>query len=322
MPARFLNASYSVFSYTVKRTTGISVNPPLPAAVSVELSSKCNLGCPECVTGSGLLTRRSEFMSYDLASMIASEFRDSALSVWLSFQGEPLMHPQFFSIAELFRGMNPVISTNGHFLDRETCIRLAESSLKEIIISYDGVSADTYSIYRAGGDHERVTGGIRRLAGITGKRRSAPKLTLQFLLHRGNEHEAGAAAAFAASVGAGFRTKTMQVLDNERAGFWIPSDRRRSRYVFSDGQWKITGIPTKGCFRMWTTTVITADGDVVPCCYDKNAGHVMGNIQSRTFREIWYGTRYRSFRDSVMQSRSLTDICRQCPQGKRIFFKG
>jgi len=320
MPAKYLNASYSVFSYAAKRFAGISLSPPLPPAISVELSSKCNLGCPECFTGAGLLRRRSDFMSYDLATVIASVFRGRALSAWLSFQGEPLMHPQFFLIAELFSGMNQVISTNGHFLDMETCVRLAESSLKEIIISYDGVTPGTYNIYRKGGDHTRVKEGITMLAEIASKRRSAPRLTLQFLLHRGNEHEAGVAAAFATSIGAGFRIKSIQVLDNERAGEWMPADQRRSRYVFSDGQWKIGGVPSKGCIRMWTTTVITTDGDVVPCCYDKNASHIMGNLRDQTFNDIWRGQRYRSFRDTVMKSRSKVDICRQCPQGRKIFF--
>ena len=275
-------------------------------------------------------------MSYDLASIIASQFRGRALSAWLSFQGEPLMHPQFFQIAELFAGMNPVISTNGHFLDRETCLRLSESSLKEIIISYDGVTPEAYNIYRKGGDHARVTEGIIMLAAIigkrhsapkltpvaTGKRRSTPKLTLQFLLHRGNEHETRAAAAFAASIGAGFRVKSIQVLDNARASEWMPADERRSRYRLSDGQWKIAGLRKRGCLRMWTTAVITTDGDVVPCCYDKNASHVMGNISNQSFSDIWLGQGYRSFRDAVMKDRSMVDICRQCPQGRKIFFEG
>lgn len=322
MPSPFLNASYSVFSYAVKRYAGISIHPPLPPAISVELTSTCNLACPECFTGTGILRRRSEFISYDLASIIASQFRGRALSAWLSFQGEPLMHPQFFQIAELFAGMNPVISTNGHFLDRETCLRLSESSLKEIIISYDGVTPAAYNIYRKGGDHARVTEGIRMLAAIIGKRRPAPKLTLQFLLHLGNEHETRAAAAFAASIGAGFRVKSIQVLNDERAADWMPADQRRSRFRLSDGQWKIAGLRTKGCIRMWTTAVITTDGDVVPCCYDKNASHVMGNISNQSFSEIWLGQGYRSFRDTVMKDRSLVDICRQCPQGRKIFFKG
>ena len=79
--------------------------------------------------------------------------------------------------------------------------------------------------------------------------------------------------------------------------------------------------PSAGCLRMWTSAVITADGDVVPCCYDKNAHHPMGNLLKSTFREIWQGGEYRIFRERVMKDRGMTDICSTCPQGRTIFFR-
>jgi radical SAM protein with 4Fe4S-binding SPASM domain len=320
MTASLLNASYSVFSYAVKRFTGIPVSPPLPAAISVELSSICNLACPECINGTGQLQRRNDFISYTLARKIATELSGHTLSAWLYFQGEPMMHPRFFEIIELFRGMKPVISTNGHYLDEERCLRLAASPLKRIIISYDGVTPDVYGTYRKGGDHSSVTEGIRRLSDIIRESGSSVKMELQFLLHRGNEKEAPAAALFASSVGAAFRIKSIQVLDSERAEGWMPADRRKSRYRLSKGEWKAGGSPARGCLRMWTSAVITSDGDVVPCCYDKNADHSMGNLNDLTFRNIWYGQKYKAFRNAVIRSRKEMDICRCCPQGTRIYF--
>lgn len=320
MALSYLNASYSVFAYAAKRYTGISVGLPLPPAISIELSTVCNLACPECVTGAGLINRKNKYISYDLAADIASQVRSHAISAWLSFQGEPMMHPDFFRIIRLFEGMNPVISTNGHWFNLENCIRLAGSPLKKIIISYDGATPEAYALYRKGGDHALVTEGIRRLAAIIRERRSGLKIALQFLIHRGNEHETGAAAVFARSVGAGFRVKTMQVLDNRRAGDWVPSDQGRSRYIIGDdGTWQPAGSPARGCLRMWTSAVITTDGDVVPCCFDKNGLHVMGNLREQNFREIWRGERYSSFRDLVMKNRQLVDICSSCLQGRQLF---
>lgn len=322
MTFSYLNASYSVFAYAAKRYAGIPVSPPLPAAVSVELSSRCNLSCPECVTGRGLINRRNGFISYDLVAAVASRLKGHVLSAWLSYQGEPMMHPEFFRITDLFAGMNPVISTNGHWLDRESCIRLALSPLRKIIVSYDGASPGAYGIYRRGGDHGLVTDGIRMLAETIRERRSGQKLVLQFLVHRGNEHESRAVAAFARSVGAEFRMKSMQVLDESRAGEWAPSVRSRSRYQKDDaGNWHTGGAPRRGCIRMWTSAVVTSDGDVIPCCYDKNGLHVMGNLEEESLTGIWRGERYRSFREKVMRDRNLVDICSRCPQGRRLFFK-
>ena len=163
----------------------------------------------------------------------------------------------------------------------------------------------------------KVSGGFPGKISETG---SSMKIELQFLLHRGNEKEASAAAAFAASVGADFRIKSMQVLDNERAGEWMPTDSRRSRYLLSQGKWKAAGSPARGCFRMWTTAVITSDGDVVPCCYDKNAGHSMGNLHNQTFREIWHGEKYGSVQGCRHQKPGRDRYMPKLSAGKADFF--
>ncbi len=321
MRTPYLNAIYSVLSYGMKRYAGISLQPPLPPAISVELSSRCNLSCPECVTGKGLLRRNNDFIDYSIAEKIAAELSGRTLSAWLYFQGEPMLHPRFFDLVSLFRKMRPVISTNGHFLDEENCRKLADSALRKIIISYDGVTPAVYNIYRTGGDHSLVSDGIRRLSQTIKARGSEVSIELQFLLHRHNEHEVQEAAAFARSVNAALTIKSMQVLNSERVGDWMPSGGRRSRYLKSGGQWKPLRSPSRGCFRMWTTAVITVDGDVVPCCYDKFAGHAIGNINDQDFGDIWNSEKYKSFRDNVIRSRASIDICSGCPQGRQILFK-
>jgi len=321
MTAPYINAIYSILTYGLARTTGLNARPPMPPAVSIELSTCCNLSCPECVTGSDMLTRRKGFMDPALADKLASDISGSALSAWLYWQGEPMMHPQFFEILSLFRGMKPVIATNGHFLDSTNCHRLAASGLKKIIISYDGETPETYSIYRQGGDHTVVKQGIMRLAEILKEHTSPPEMELQFLVGRHNEHEVAGAAIFARSVNARFSVKSMEVLEPERVENWIPVRSDRSRYSVNAGRVRGVRAPDRGCLRMWTTSVITVDGDVVPCCFDKNAAHIMGNIKDRTFSEIWHSDSYTAFRKQVLSRRSSVDICRNCPQGTRLRFR-
>jgi radical SAM protein with 4Fe4S-binding SPASM domain len=321
MTTPYINAIYSFLTYGLARTAGMYVRPPLPPAISIELSTCCNLTCPECVTGSDNLTRRNGFMEPALAAKLASEISGSTISAWLYWQGEPMMHPQFFEIVSLFCGMNPVISTNGHFLDCTNCQRLATSGLKKIIISYDGMTPETYRIYRRGGDHAAVKQGIIRLTETFKRYATPPVVELQFLLGRHNEHEVAVAARFARSVNARFSVKSMQVLNPERAEKWIPVRSNRARYKLEAGRVSVARAPERGCLRMWTSAVVTVDGDVVPCCFDKNAVHVMGNIKDNTFSEIWHGDTYRSFRKQVLSRRSSVDICRDCPQGTRLKFR-
>ena len=55
--------------------------------------------------------------------------------------------------------------------------------------------------------------------------------------------------------------------------------------------------PWAGCHRPWTTTYITANGNVLPCCISPfstrdYAALVLGNVWETPFAEIWGGARY------------------------------
>lgn len=317
----YLNASYSFFTYAVAHSAGAMISPPPPPAVSIELSTLCNLACPGCHTGTGLLTRRRGLMDTGLAGLIAEELKPFTRSAWLYYQGEPFMHPALFEIVRLYRGMNTVISTNGHFLDEENCRKVVTSGLTRIIISFDGITQDAYGRYRRNGDLATVMEGVVRLAEARRRSRSSVTIEIQFLLGRHNEHQEDDVRSFAKSEGLMFRVKSMQVPEGMTKEDWMPRNSRRSRYRNEMGVLVPARSSPSGCLRMWTSCVITLDGDIIPCCYDKNADHKMGNIREESLGKIWQGERYRAFRTMVMRERSSVEMCRTCPQGTRIFFR-
>jgi radical SAM protein with 4Fe4S-binding SPASM domain len=71
------------------------------------------------------------------------------------------------------------------------------------------------------------------------------------------------------------------------------------------------------CPRLWFNPVITWDGKVIPCCFDKNAEYIMGDLKLDSFRDIWDGPKYMIFRKSILSGRSMIEICRNCSSGLR-----
>jgi len=69
---------------------------------------------------------------------------------------------------------------------------------------------------------------------------------------------------------------------------------------------------------MWSSCVVTWDGNVVPCCFDKDAAHTMGNIKEMDFAEIWKNERFHDFRKKILTSRKSIDICNNCTEGSGI----
>ena len=98
--------------------------------------------------------------------------------------------------------------------------------------------------------------------------------------------------------------KTAQVYEYEHGNDLIPLREKYSRYRQNrDGTWVIKNKLLNHCWRMWHSCVITWDGKIVPCCFDKDASHVMGSLQEKKFSEIWNGAGYQKFRQSLLKSR-------------------
>jgi radical SAM protein with 4Fe4S-binding SPASM domain len=314
-PANAVIAGYSYFQSSVR---GKTIAHGMPLAAGVELTNYCNLNCPECNSGSGLMTRERGFMSLDLFDRIISELGSYIYNINLYFQGESMLHPQFFSILRKCRKINSTLSTNGHFLSAENAENLVRSGLGKLIVSLDGMDRSAYSSYRINGDFEKVVAGIKNVSEARGRISSHMKLAIQFLVNRNNEHQIPAARKFAREMKASFHLKSMQIINKDSYGSWLPSLGKFSRYEKTDNGYTLKNPFPNKCSRLWFNPVITWDGKVLPCCFDKNADHVMGDLNEDPFTEIWNDPRYKMFRRSVLSDRKIIEICRNCTSGLKL----
>jgi radical SAM protein with 4Fe4S-binding SPASM domain len=287
----------------------------MPVAISAELTNTCNLHCRHCSSGSGLTRRKRGFMDIGLFNRVMTELHPYLYNVNLYFQGEPMLHPQFFSFVASCLKTHSIVSTNGHFLSEENSEQIINSGLNKLIVSLDGVDQETYSAYRVGGSVDSVIEGLRNVARAKKKHGSSLKIEIQFLVNRFNEHQIPEVKQLARSIRASLSLKSMQILKKEDIALWMPSRRRFRRYRIKEGEFAIKNSLPDRCARLWFNPVITWDGKVVPCCFDKDAEHIMGDLNEDSFHEIWNGPRYRTFRKSILSCRHTIEICRNCTSG-------
>ncbi len=226
-----------------------------------------------------------------------------------------MLHPLFTSFIESCKNTRSVISTNGHFLSEENCGKIANSGLSKLIVSLDGMDQDTYSAYRINGVSDIVIDGIRNVSAAKTRYRSSLKIEIQLLVNRLNENQIPQIKQFANSVKASLNLKSMQIINKEDIGAWLPVQKKFRRYKMKDGEYILKNSLPNKCARLWLNPVITWDGKVVPCCFDKNAEYVMGDLNHDTFKEIWNGPKYRIFRKSILSGRNMIEICRNCTSG-------
>ncbi|MCX7863205.1 MAG: SPASM domain-containing protein [Bacteroidales bacterium] len=286
-----------------------------PFALSIEPTNCCQLNCAECPTGMQQLTRVKGYIDMDVFEKILQSVYTRTFYLNLYFQGEPLLHHNILYMIRLAKkyNMNVVISTNGQMIDDNIAKQIVQSGLDKIIISLDGFSQQSYEAYRKGGDVLQTKHAIISL--IKAKKelkKSKPKIIIQTLVNRFNEHEIPIIKQWVNTLkGTTFRLKSMQI--NYSYEF-LPHNEIYRRYTKKNGNWKIKKRLNNRCFRIWSQCVITHEGNVVPCCYDKNAEFIMGNITHAKLSEIWRNKKFTNFRKKILTEREKIFICTNCTE--------
>ena len=295
----------------------------MPFSISVEPTTACNLGCPECPSGLKAFSRPTGKLKAETLEGILDELAPTLGNLIFYFQGEPYLHPQFTELVAMAhrRRIYTVTSTNAHFLSPENARKTVESGLSRLIISIDGTTQESYANYRIHGQLEKVIEGTKNIVAARKALNSrTPHLIFQFLVVRQNEHQIDEVHRLAEELGVDeVRLKTAQVYDYENGHPLLPKNPKYSRYAQqANGKWALKNKLLNRCWRMWQGCVFTWDGKVVPCCFDKDARHQLGSLETSGFAPIWRSEAYTRFRASILTSRSSIDICTNCTEGTQV----
>ena len=323
-PKRVLNVSKILSSYYYTRFSKKPVQWGLPMTVSIEPTTACNLRCPECPSGLRSFTRDTGNLKMDFFTKTIDEIAQELLYLIFYFQGEPYINPKFLDMVKYAsdKGIYTITSTNGHFLNKNNAIKTIESGLDRMIISVDGTTQETYESYRIGGKLDVVLQGARNMVKWKKEMNSkTPHLIFQFLVVKPNEHQIDEIYKIAEEIGVDeVKLKTAQVYDYEDGNELIPTISKYSRYKkTATGKYKVKHNLDNHCWKLWHACVITWDGLVVPCCFDKDALHKLGDLKKMSFKELWQAKPYQNFRSLLLGGRDKIDICKNCTEGCKVW---
>jgi radical SAM protein with 4Fe4S-binding SPASM domain len=320
-----LNGVKVLSSFYVSRLLNKPVQWGYPVSISFEPTTSCNLRCPECPSGLRAFTRPTGMLQQDFFRTTIDEIHKELLYLIFYFQGEPFLNPDFLEMVNYAssKGIYTATSTNAHYLIDAVAKRTVESGLDRLIISIDGTTQDVYQQYRVGGNLEKVLQGAKNIVKWKKELNSkTPFVFFQFLVVKPNEHQIEEIKKLATEVGVDeVRFKTAQVYDYQTdPNKLIPTIDKFSRYKRNaDGSYTAKNKLANRCWKLQHANVITWDGLVVPCCFDKDATHQLGNLKKQSFKEIWKNSNYAQFRNDLRKSRKNIDICANCSEGASVW---
>ena len=292
----------------------------IPFIMTIEPASVCNLKCPQCLTGLKKIKRKQSLMNAGLFKQIIEQIGNNIWYLLLFNQGEPFLNNQIINFIELAKQKKIYVTTssNGHFCeDKSTIERLIKSGLDSIFISLDGTDEQTYLKYRVGGSFDKVVRGIKLLIDCRKKLKSkTPKVFVQFLVMKHNEQQMGKMKTLIKQLGADrLLFKTVQIVNSIGASNYLPQNEKFDRFNYRAKKLNRTN---QKCTRLWYSTVVLSDGNVVPCCFDKTGKYSFAEISNTTsIRQIWKANGIKQFRNKF--TKKSFDICDNCTQNKKVY---
>lgn len=321
---KLINAFKVWVSYYISRNTKTVSSLGFPISMAIEPTTSCNLRCPECPSGLRQFTRPIGMLEPVFFKKTIDEVCNELIYLTFYFQGEPYLNPNFLDMVKYAsnKGIYTSTSTNAHYLNKEQAKKTVESKLDRLIISIDGTTQETYEQYRIGGQLQKVIDGTKNIIKAKSELKSTtPHVVFQFLVVKPNEHQLEDVKKMAHDLGVDEVVfKTAQVYDFENGNPLIPENIKYSRYKKKpDGTFSIKNKLLNQCWRMWSSCVVTWDGIVVPCCFDKDAKHQLGDLKNQNFKKLWKSVKYQNFRQSILKSRKEIDICKNCSEGTKVW---
>jgi radical SAM protein with 4Fe4S-binding SPASM domain len=294
-----------------------------PLHMQIELTNYCNLRCPVCPAGLGMLRRKPQAIDPVIIERLIKEVGPYLLTLSLWGWGEPLLHPELADILRITQnaGINTFLSTNGQNLNDDKVLQaLIDFPPTCLIVCLDGLTDETNSRFRVGAKLEPALYGVHELARMKREKgKEFPILHLRHIVMKHNEHELSELENFARAHYFDILTiRTLSIIDgpDNQHNIMKPDDKRFRAYEYSNDKRVIRDDFI--CQAAFITPTVYADGTVVSCCQDYNAQQPYGNIADGTsFADIWWSKQAAKIRKTIIENLESFSFCRNCPYKDR-----
>jgi radical SAM protein with 4Fe4S-binding SPASM domain len=283
--------------------------------IYIEVSNICNLKCHFCPE----VERGQQILAIENFENIISQVKNFTDQVCLHVMGEPLAHPKFAELISVCakHKLKVQITTNATLLNAQNIAALLLPAVRQVNISLQSFAANLKSA-----DYQkklnRYLNSIFHFTDLAAELRS--DLYIQFRMWNQG-----------ASDGELEEQVNQKILLNLEEHFGIAIDHSKIQLKFKktaplggrlsvqfDSRFRWPNLEDEMisdigfCHALTSHIAIHADGTVVPCCLDKEAKIVLGNIYKTSFSEILQSPRLQAMKSGFASGTLCESLCRRC----------
>lgn len=292
----------------------------LPAKLTLQTTDRCNLDCPHCQIPRD---KKRASMAQAVLDRVIEELFPTLIELHPTNVGEPFLWRHFERLCHEMASYGVLLdlTTNGTLLDQRRLSWILPIA-RDVKVSFDGATAETFEHFRRGARFNRVCENVRRLTAQT----RPGVVALQMTLMRSNASELPALVQLAADLGVS-RVKAYHLfsfreeLDREsivgEPDLWrrildeaeVVAQRLGVSLQCAEPVGVVEDVAEIACHLPWHETWIDLDGAILPC--HSHGGDSAGNILSAPFINAWNGPLYRRIRGGFARGRPTWN-CEGC----------
>ncbi len=282
-----------------------------PLQIDFELNSTCNLKCPMCPLSVEVNSEKnSNLFPFELFKEIISAGVKKGLSaIKLNYLNEPLLRAdleEFITYAKEAGILDIYLSTNGLLLSKARIHSLIEAGLSRIQISIDAYSEEVYDKIRPGSNYQKVVDNVINFIEIRNNLNlELPIVRVNFVKTELNEHQLDDFVSF-------WKDKVdmlgiQEMVKPPKTTKEFGSNRTEEKKNFQ-------------CSFPYKQLVITAEGNVLPCCTFYGEEMPLGNIfEDNNLLRYWKSSKMIELRKLHKNCDYQNNpICKKCIDGTML----
>lgn len=305
-----------------------------PELVQLDITNNCNNSCVGCWLHSPMLgekklegeDKKQHISTQKILNTISDLKALKTQTILLSGGGEPFIHPDIKKVVEHIRknGLREIIITNFNLVSKKDIDKMVELKVNELLISLWAATPETYVKTHPNQTEKSFRKVVENIEYLMKKirDRNVPKVRLLNVINNRNYHELSDMIMLGEKLKVPeieftlidtIKGKTDSLLLSEQQRKELQKqidsykannrtevfglDRFKTRLKdkkMEKGYYDEKLVDSIPCYAGFSYARIMADGRVIPCC--KAAKHPLGNINEKSFKEIWFSENYEKFR--------------------------
>jgi len=292
----------------------LTVKPPCPKSVKIELTAKCNFKCAFCATGYGLRTKKD--MDWDFYVALLKDLKASGVEeVGMFYLGESFLLnwlPEAIQEAKNIGFEYVFLTTNGSLASRDKVKACMDAGLDSLKFSLN--YADSKQFAEIAQVKESYFDDILK------------NIKDAFSVRAEGNHNCGLYASYIrydGDQGAKMNNviKKIKPLVDEMYALPLYSQADLTGGENIIRGWEVrAGNPGRAdnmrdplpCWAVFTEARVTYNGMLSACCFDHKHDFEMGDLNDVSFMDAWHSDKFQELRKAHLKKNVCGTVCENC----------